>query len=128
VPMLNELSDFVKVLEENDEIRHVANAKLEMEIGLISELMYRGPLYFFGLPMGFASDIQVVQDCPTTSRVPPEKRSKGVLTGSRVIINACRPYGWRERFPKIIRSNNKLRDDAVRKVEKHTSIAILLRT
>jgi hypothetical protein len=31
-------------------------------------------------------------------RVPPEKREKGDYTSSRMLIDACRPFQWRERF------------------------------
>ncbi len=34
-------------------------------------------------------------------RIPPERREKGDLTGSRAIIDACRPYHWRDEFPLV---------------------------
>ncbi len=34
-------------------------------------------------------------------RIPPERREQGDLTGARAIIDACRPYHWRDRFPIV---------------------------
>jgi hypothetical protein len=33
-------------------------------------------------------------------RVSPARREAGDLTVGRMLINACRPYGWRDQFPK----------------------------
>jgi 4-hydroxy-3-polyprenylbenzoate decarboxylase len=35
---------------------------------------------------------------PADPRVTPEDRAKGNLTNSRMIIDACRPWHWRDRF------------------------------
>ena len=32
-------------------------------------------------------------------RLPPEKREKGDFTMSRMLIDACKPFSWRDRFP-----------------------------
>jgi UbiD family decarboxylase len=32
-------------------------------------------------------------------RLPPEKRDKGDFTMSRMMIDACKPYHWRDQFP-----------------------------
>jgi 4-hydroxy-3-polyprenylbenzoate decarboxylase len=34
-------------------------------------------------------------------RLSPEKRARGDLTGSSVIIDATRPYHWRDEFPEV---------------------------
>jgi 3-polyprenyl-4-hydroxybenzoate decarboxylase len=31
-------------------------------------------------------------------RVPPEKREKGDYTSGRILIDACRPFTWRDQF------------------------------
>ncbi|MEA2988571.1 MAG: hypothetical protein QOG83_1282, partial [Alphaproteobacteria bacterium] len=31
----------------------------------------------------------------------PERRAKGDLTNSRIIIYAVRPYAWKDKFPKV---------------------------
>jgi len=38
-------------------------------------------------------------DSPADPRIPPERRSAGDLTHSVAVINACRPYHWRDKFP-----------------------------
>jgi 4-hydroxy-3-polyprenylbenzoate decarboxylase len=32
-------------------------------------------------------------------RIPPEDKQRGATSHSKAIIDACRPFGWRERFP-----------------------------
>jgi UbiD family decarboxylase len=38
-------------------------------------------------------------DSPADPRIPPDKRAAGDMTHSVAIINACRPYHWRDKFP-----------------------------
>jgi 4-hydroxy-3-polyprenylbenzoate decarboxylase len=38
-------------------------------------------------------------DSPADPALPPEKREKGDMTHSVAIIDACKPYHWREKFP-----------------------------
>ena len=38
-------------------------------------------------------------DSPADPRIPPEKRKVGDMTHSVAIINACRPFHWRDQFP-----------------------------
>lgn len=38
-------------------------------------------------------------DSPADPRIPPAQRAAGNLTHSVAVINACRPYHWREQFP-----------------------------
>ncbi len=38
---------------------------------------------------------------PLDPRIPPEEKAKGNFTNSRAIIDACRPFHWREKFPKV---------------------------
>ena len=38
-------------------------------------------------------------DSPADPRLPPERRKIGDLTHSVAIIDACRPYHWRDQFP-----------------------------
>lgn len=38
---------------------------------------------------------------PLDPRIPPEKRERGDFTNSRAIIDACRPFHWRDKFPKV---------------------------
>lgn len=46
--------------------------------------------------------IQIIDgtwDSPADPRIPPEKRKVGDLSHSVAIINACRPWAWRNEFP-----------------------------
>jgi 4-hydroxy-3-polyprenylbenzoate decarboxylase len=38
---------------------------------------------------------------PLDPRIPPEKRERGDFTNSRAIIDDCRPFHWRDKFPKV---------------------------
>jgi len=38
-------------------------------------------------------------DSPADPRLPPEKRAAGNLTHSVAVIDACRPFHWRDKFP-----------------------------
>lgn len=40
---------------------------------------------------------------PLDPRLAPEDREKGNYTNSRAIIDACRPFHWRDRFPLVNR-------------------------
>ena len=38
---------------------------------------------------------------PLDPRIEPERKAKGDFTNSRAIIDACRPWHWRDKFPKV---------------------------
>jgi 4-hydroxy-3-polyprenylbenzoate decarboxylase len=38
-------------------------------------------------------------DSPADPRLPPERRAAGEMTHSVAIIDACKPYHWRHKFP-----------------------------
>ena len=38
---------------------------------------------------------------PLDPRIPPEQKERGDFTNSRMIIDACRPYHWRDKFPLV---------------------------
>lgn len=51
-----------------------------------------------------ASSIDIIKTAwstPLDPRIPPEKRERGDFTNSRAIIDACRPFHWRNKFPKV---------------------------
>ena len=51
-----------------------------------------------------ATSIDIVHNAwstPLDPRIPPEEKAKGNFTNSRAIIDACRPYHWRDQFPKV---------------------------
>ncbi|HYW60984.1 MAG TPA: UbiD family decarboxylase, partial [Xanthobacteraceae bacterium] len=43
--------------------------------------------------------IQNAWDSPADPRLTPERRAAGDMTHSVAVINACKPYHWRDRFP-----------------------------
>jgi 4-hydroxy-3-polyprenylbenzoate decarboxylase len=49
--------------------------------------------------------IDLVRNCwstPLDPRIPPEKRARRDFTNSRLIIDATRPFHWRDQFPKTV--------------------------
>jgi 4-hydroxy-3-polyprenylbenzoate decarboxylase len=51
-----------------------------------------------------AHEIDIVRGIwtsPTDPAIPPEERATGMYTSSRALIDACRPYRWRDQFPKV---------------------------
>ena len=39
-------------------------------------------------------------DSPADPRLPPERRAAGDMSHSVAVINACKPYLWRDQFPQ----------------------------
>lgn len=65
-----------------------------------------------------ATDIYILENCWSTSLDPtisPEKREKDDLTNSRAIIDATRPYHWRDKFPRVNEISDELRDELHKK-------------
>ena len=51
-----------------------------------------------------ATSIDIVKNAwstPLDPRITPEQRATKDFTSSRAIINACRPFHWRDQFPKV---------------------------
>ena len=51
-----------------------------------------------------AHEIDIVRGIwtsPTDPAIPPEERATGMYTSSRAIIDATRPFAWRDQFPPI---------------------------
>ena len=69
-----------------------------------------------------ATDIQLVDGCwstPLDPRMPPAQRDAADYTNSRAIFYAVRPFGWKERFPKVTRHD---RDSIRRVMEKYRGV------
>ena len=50
-----------------------------------------------------ATSIEIIRGAwstPLDPRIEPAKRAVGDYTNSRAIIDACRPYHWRDKFPE----------------------------
>jgi 3-polyprenyl-4-hydroxybenzoate decarboxylase len=51
-----------------------------------------------------ATSIDIIHNTwstPLDPSIPPEKKEKGDNTNSRAIIDACRPFHWRDKYPKV---------------------------
>jgi UbiD family decarboxylase len=51
-----------------------------------------------------SEQIDIVRDAWSSAldpRIPPEDKQRGVTSHSKAIIEACRPFAWREKFPQI---------------------------
>jgi 4-hydroxy-3-polyprenylbenzoate decarboxylase len=51
-----------------------------------------------------ATSIDIIRNAwstPLDPRIEPERRAVGDLTNSRAVIDACRPWHWRDQFPKV---------------------------
>ncbi|HEY7067809.1 MAG TPA: UbiD family decarboxylase [Chloroflexota bacterium] len=54
-------------------------------------------------------DIDVLRDCwsgPLDPVIPPDR--KGSNSNSKALINACRPYTWKDRFPPVAESSPEI--------------------
>ncbi len=49
---------------------------------------------------------------PLDPRITPEDKAKGNNTNSRAIIDACRPFHWRDKFPKVNMPSPEVRKKA----------------
>jgi 4-hydroxy-3-polyprenylbenzoate decarboxylase len=51
-----------------------------------------------------ATSIDIIHNAwstPLDPRIEPERKAAGDNTNSRAIIDACRPYHWRDKFPRV---------------------------
>ena len=60
------------------------------------------------------TSIEIAANCwssPIDPRLSPEKRAAGDFTNSRAILDACRPFAWRDKFPKVHSIDPAYRDE-----------------
>jgi 4-hydroxy-3-polyprenylbenzoate decarboxylase len=51
-----------------------------------------------------ANSIDIIHNAWSTHldpRISPEDKAKGQLTNSRAIVDATKPYAWKDRFPTV---------------------------
>ena len=51
-----------------------------------------------------ASSIDIIHNAwtsPADPRIPPDQRKRRDITNSRAVIDACRPFHWRDSFPMV---------------------------
>jgi 4-hydroxy-3-polyprenylbenzoate decarboxylase len=46
---------------------------------------------------------------PLDPRIPPEQKARGDYTNSRAIIDACKPFHWKDQYPKVNQSPPEVR-------------------
>ena len=64
-----------------------------------------------------STDIETVDGCwstPLDPRMSPAKKGAGDHTNSRAIFYAVRPFGWRDKFPKVSRAKRELREKVMK--------------
>lgn len=55
--------------------------------------------------------LDLIRNCwstPLDPRIPPEKRARGQFSNSRLVIDATRPYHWRDQFPAVAATSPEL--------------------
>jgi 4-hydroxy-3-polyprenylbenzoate decarboxylase len=60
----------------------------------------------------------IIDGCWSTPLDPamhPDQRNAGNFVNSRAVINACRPYAWRDRFPPVNALSPELRKKVTEK-------------
>ena len=60
----------------------------------------------------FETSVDIVRGCWGTRldpALPPDKRERGDFTHSVMIIDACKPFYWRDRFPLVNKASEELR-------------------
>jgi hypothetical protein len=51
-----------------------------------------------------ATSIDIINDAwstPLDPSISPEKKARGEYTNSRAIIDACRPFYWKDKYPIV---------------------------
>ena len=51
-----------------------------------------------------ATGIDIIKGAWSTGldpSIPPDRKKRGDMTNSRAVIDACRPYHWRDQYPKV---------------------------
>ena len=59
-----------------------------------------------------AESVQVLRSWTSDldPRLPPDRREKGDFTLGRMLIDACKPFPWRERFPVANRFSREMKE------------------
>ena len=65
-----------------------------------------------------ATSIDIIRGAwstPLDPRIEPERKAVGDYTNSRAVIDACRPFHWRDKFPAVNMPTADERREALRK-------------
>jgi UbiD family decarboxylase len=63
------------------------------------------------------TQVQIVTSCTSglDPRLSPESKSRGELTMGRMLIDACVPYTWKDKFPRPNRFGEEIRREVLKK-------------
>lgn len=65
-----------------------------------------------------ASSVDIIRDTWSSyldARIPPERKAAGDITNSRALINACRPWHWKDKFPPVNAISSDLKEATIKK-------------
>jgi 4-hydroxy-3-polyprenylbenzoate decarboxylase len=79
--------------------RYVVVVDDDIDVSSLEELMWA--VLTRSDPATSIDFIRGAWSTPLDPRLDPEDRAKGNFTNSRAIIDACRPFHWRDRFPRV---------------------------
>ena len=68
-------------------------------------------LWALGTRVDLDNSIDIVKNClsnPTNPMLSPEQRRLGVMEMSRGIITACKPFAWKDKFPRPVEPSPEL--------------------
>ncbi|MDX1748022.1 MAG: UbiD family decarboxylase, partial [Halobacteriales archaeon] len=75
-------------------------------------------LFAFATRCDPAQDIDIVRGMPDShldTRIPREQKRAGDTTTSTMLVNACKPYHWRDEFPETNAIDDELREKMLEK-------------
>ena len=79
--------------------KHVVVVDDDIDVSYLGDLMWG--MLFRSDP---ATSIDIIKGAWSTlldPSIPPDEKDKGNTTNSRAVINACRPFHWRDKYPKV---------------------------
>jgi 4-hydroxy-3-polyprenylbenzoate decarboxylase len=65
-----------------------------------------------------ATSIDIITNAwstPLDPRIEPWRKAMGDFTNSRAIIDACRPFHWKDKYPKVNQPSPEKRKEAQRR-------------
>jgi UbiD family decarboxylase len=68
-------------------------------------------LWALGTRVDLDNSIDIVKNClsgPSNPMLSPEQRKRGVMEMSRGIITACKPFAWKDKFPRPVEPSPEL--------------------
>lgn len=57
-----------------------------------------------------ATGIDIIRNAPSSALDPEVKRPATAFYSSRAVIDACKPFDWKEKFPKVVAVSEELKE------------------